>query len=141
MNPAKQQLHKLMVYNQIINARLEKRDKLMEAATRTTAMMKEDGASFGGGYGDRIGGKMAEIADLDKTIDFYIDVRYNLLWDTLSIIGQMHQRKHQDVLYKRYVEGKPFKLIQQEMGYKSYKGLKKLHERAVYIFGKIAGYY
>lgn len=137
MNRAKHQLLKLLVYNQMIDARLQKLDRLMDAATRITSVPKEDGAAFGSGYHDKMADRMAEIADVSKTVNFYIDVRCDMLMDTMLMLSKMHKQRYRDALYMRYVEGLTFKQMQQALGYESLKGVKKLCDRALYAYEKI----
>ncbi len=137
MNGAKHQLGMLLVYNQIIDARLQKLDRLMAAATRTTSLPKDDGAASGSGYRDKMTDRIAEIADLGESINFYIDLRHDILMDMMLLLSHMQKEKYRDALYMRYVEGMTYKQMQQALGYESLKGVKKLCERAAYTFEKI----
>ena len=136
MSASKDYLVRLVAYDRIINARLDKRRRLMAAATRTTSTMRDDGAQMGGGFHDKIGEKMSAIADLDKTINFYTDLLADLKEDAMLLMGHM-ERRHRDVLYKRYIECKPLRQVQQEMGYRSYRGICKVHGRALVEFEKL----
>lgn len=137
MSAAKDYLERIAAYDKIINARLAKRERLFAAATRTTPTLRDDGAQMGGGYHDKISEKMSAIADLDKTIDFYTDVLADLRLDAMLLIGRMERRKHREVLYKRYIERKPLRQVQKEMSYKSYRGVCRLHGRALVEFEKL----
>lgn len=108
MSVAKDYLGRIAAYDKMINARLAKRQRLLEAATRTTSVMRDDGAQTGGGYRDKIS-------------------------------ERMERRKHREVLYKCYIEGKPLRLVQKEMGYTSYWGICKLHGRALVEVEKLMG--
>ncbi len=137
MNNAKHQLGKLLVYNQIIDARLQKLDELMAAATRTTSLPKDGVSTCGGGVHDRLGNQMAAMADLDNTINFYIDLRYDIMMDTMLLLSRMQKAKYRDALYMRYIIGMTYRQMQQKLGYESLKGVKKLCERALRAFETI----
>lgn len=137
MSAAKDYLGRIAAYDNIINARLVKRQRLLEAATRTTSVMRDDGTQTGGGYRDKISERMSAIADLDNTINFYTDVLADMRLDAMLLIGRMERREQREVLYKRYIECKTLRQVQKEMGYASYRGICKLHGRALVEFEKL----
>lgn len=136
MSSAKEFLQQLEVYDSIINRKMARCGRLRAEAMRTTPVMREVCVQAGG-YLDRIGDKVCAIADLEREIDFYVDIYADIKQEAMLMLARMANEKQREVLYRRYIEGKPLKKVQTEMHYRSYRGICYLHGNALAAFQKI----
>ncbi|MGN1367384.1 MAG: hypothetical protein ACI4WX_00820 [Aristaeellaceae bacterium] len=134
---AKAYLKQLRMYDRIITARISKKQRMMESATKVTPTMRTDGAKPGGGNQDKIGSLSCDMADLERTIDFYVDKLADLRTDVMLLLARMKHERQREVLYYRYMQYLSWGEIAEKMGYKSIRGAMKVHGQALSEFEKV----
>ncbi len=130
---AKEYLFKMQRLQFIIKQKQERIKEMRESVSTVRAVRFDLEKVQGGGHTDKIGEAVAKIVDLEKEVENDI---INLMYRQHEIIGQIHKLDNLNymmLLFKRYYEGKDFKIIAHEMNL-AYDYIKCLHKPALKAF-------
>ena len=107
-------LNKVRMFDELIDAKIAERDRLMDLATNVVPNM--DGMPHATGTSDKVGNVAVKLAtvteDIDKLVDDYIDFKMEVC-NALKKLPPMEYA----VLHKHYVEGKSWNTVSRELGY------------------------
>lgn len=130
---AREYLSEVQRLQTMIEQKQERIKEIRESASTVRAVRYDLEKVQGGGHSDRIGEAVAEIVDLETEI---ADDIINLLDRKHETINQIHKLakvSHMELLYKRYIEGKDFQTIADEIDI-AYQYALKLHDKALKAF-------
>lgn len=119
-----------------ITCKLADAARLQDIATRITPILREDGASGGGGAPDRLADAVARIVDLKAEINRDIDRLVDKKRDIAAKLGKLTDRRYYAVLFRRYLLFETFEKISCEMNY-SWRHVCSLHGQALEAFQKV----
>ncbi len=131
---AKEYLKGIKKANDVIEAKLRKRDQLQGMRYRITQTMKADVVSGGGSHGG-FSTASDELIDLEREIDAAVDRYVDLLREAEALLEQVDGQNYYKVLRKRYWEYESIEKIAVDMGY-TYRNVCYLHGRALQVFQK-----
>lgn len=128
-----QQLQRLdTVINQKIKEACDLRLKARSIGGIDYSKEKVQTSSSGDAPFVKLIGRIAELeAEINAEIDAFVDKKHKII----NQIQVLKNRKHIEVLYKRYVEFKRFEVVAVEMGY-TYQYTRELHGYALREFEK-----
>ena len=112
-----------------INGKMEQLDRLKALATKVTAAMSEAGARTSGpsrGMENTIDKIIALQEELNADIDRYVDLKRA----ANGLIDRIGNEKYRRVLESRYLLGKTWEMIADEMGM-TYQGVCHVHGKAL----------
>jgi hypothetical protein len=132
--PAQQYLERIESLETQIDRKRDKMERLYCLATKCTASMSQSGAA-GGGNRDKMAPSDASL-DLEKEIDQDKAKLRAMISEACDLLARVQDQKHYDVLYKHYIEYKPFEQVAVEIGY-TYRNTHYLHGRALQAFEKV----
>lgn len=112
-----------------IDAKYEQLERLKALATKVTATISGDSGKPSG-VSRTMESTVDKIIDLQMDLNAEIDMFVDMKRDANEIIRQMENHKQRLCLEYRYLCGKAWEWIADEMGY-SYFGICKLHGRAL----------
>lgn len=124
----KQRLKSAWVWQKQLEADLQTLQDLEDLAAKITPVYSF--APGGGGDGDKIGGAVAKLVDLDKDIQNDIKMLTEALAATRALIKMLDDEKLQLILFKRYLNYQRWEVIAADLGY-SWRGIHKLHSKAL----------
>lgn len=126
---AKEYLMQVVRADRMIDNKLHEIEELRRMSVSITSVLKDDVVSGGGGSGDKVGGMVSKIIDMEYELDGEIDKLVDLKREVMRVIDQLETPKC-EILYKRYLQNKTWEKIAVETGY-SYVWVCKLHGRAL----------
>lgn len=132
---AKEYLMRIRLWDARIEASQKEIDMLMAMVTRVTPVLKDDVVSSSGSQ-DKLGDAVAKIADLREKINQDIDTLVDMKKAALGLLQKVNKAEYYTILHKRYFEFQTLERISCDMHY-SYRGINKLHGRALQAFDKI----
>lgn len=124
----KQRLKSAWVWQKQLEADLQMLQDLRDLSEQITPVYSL--APGGGGDGDKIGGAVAKLVDLDKDIQSDIKMLTEALAATRTLIKMLDDEKLQLILHKRYLNYQRWEVIAADLGY-SWRGIHKLHSKAL----------
>ena len=124
---AKEYLSQYQKLNVRINAKLEQLERLRELSTKVSP---SSSSCAPGGVSDRVGAIVAKICDEENKINEMIDRLINLKSEIERTIAAVPDETYRTLLELRYINGKTFEQIADEMYY-TYKWVCVLHGRAL----------
>lgn len=126
----KQRLKSAWVWQKQLEADLQMLQDLKDLAEQITPVYSLAPGGGGGGDGDKIGGAVAKLVDLDKDIQNDIKMLTEALAATRALIKMLDDEKLQLILFKRYLNYQRWEVIAADLGY-SWRGIHKLHSKAL----------
>ncbi len=129
MCDAKAYLRKIELLDARINNKLSDLHALRTLTTKITATISPVAVSSSGSQ-DRLGNAVAKIVDLQEEINRDIDAYVDLKKEVASILENIQDADQLNVLYKRYVEYKPWEQIACEMNF-TYRNVCYIHGKAL----------
>ena len=136
MGTAKEYLCQIIRYDTQINNKLAEVGRLSDLLTRVTPVLKEDGASHGGGSQDRIAAALAKVIDLKEEINQDIDHLVDLKKAAYDLLNRVVNPQYVDVLHRRYFLHQSFEKIAVDLGY-TYRNVCYIHGKALVAFGEV----
>lgn len=130
---AKEYLSEVQRFQIIIEQKQERIREIRESASTVRTVRFDLEKVQGGEHSDKIGGAVAKIVDLEKEV---ADDMMNLLYRQHEITNQIHKLhnlNHMKILYKRYIEGKDFQTIADEIPL-TYQYVLELHGKSLKAF-------
>lgn len=124
----KQRLKSAWVWQKQLEADLQTLQDLEDLAAKITLVYSF--APGGGGDGDKIGGAVAKLVDLDKDIQNDIKMLTEALAATRELIKMLGDEKLQLILFKRYLNYQRWEVIAADLGY-SWQYIHKMHSKAL----------
>lgn len=131
----KQRLKSAWVWQKQLEADLQTLQDLEDLAAKITPVYSF--APGGGGDGDKIGGAVAKLVDLDKDIQNDIKILTEALAATRELIKMLGDEKLQLILFKRYLNYQRWEVIAADLGY-SYRRVTQMHGEALVKITKIS---
>lgn len=125
----KQRLKSAWVWQKQLEADLQTLQDLEDLAAKITPPVYSF-APGGGGDGDKIGGAVAKLVDLDKDIQNDIKMLIEALAATRALIKILGDEKLQLILFKRYLNYQRWEVIAADFGY-SWQYIHKMHSKAL----------
>ena len=122
----KQRLKSAWVWQKQLEADLQTLQDLEDLAAKITPVYSF--APGGGGDGDKIGGAVAKLVDLDIQND--IKMLTEALAATRELIKMLGDEKLQLILFKRYLNYQRWEVIAADLGY-SWQYIHKMHSKAL----------
>lgn len=130
---AKEYLSDVQRLQTIIEQKQERIKEIRESVSTVRAVRFDLEKVQGGGHTDRIGEAVAKIVDLEKEVESDI---VNLMYRQHEITNQIHRvdnLNYMKILFKRYIEGKDFQTIANEISL-TYEYVLNLHGKALKAF-------
>ena len=124
----KQRLKSACVWQKQLEADLQTLQDLEGLAAKITPVYSF--APGGRGDGDKIGGAVAKLVDLDKDIQNDIKMLTEALAATRELIKMLGDEKLQLILFKRYLNYQRWEVIAADLGY-SWQYIHKMHSKAL----------
>lgn len=126
---AEKYLKQIMIYEQIIEDKLDKVRNWRENAVNTSVNYDNTRVKTSG-FSDKVGNSVAQFVDEESDI---ADITYKILLARKSIIDTIEQLPFEqyDLCYKMYVRGMEFEEIASTYKRVSIKRLKKIHNEAL----------
>lgn len=100
--PAESYLDKVRHLDELINAKIEERDQIMDLATKCTPNM--DGMPRASGTSDKVGNAAVKMAEMAKEIDDLIDELVDLKREVNENLGKLDPFE-QVLLHRLYIQG------------------------------------
>ena len=124
---AKKYLQQYKLLDCRISAKCEQLERLRELSTKVSP---SSGNGAPGGVSDRVGAIVAKICDVEEEINKMIDELIDLKSEIERTIAAVPDETYRTLLELRYINGKTFEQIADEMYY-TYKWVCVLHGRAL----------
>ena len=99
--------------DELINAKIEERDRVMTMATKITPDM--DGMPHGSGTSDKVGNAAVKLADMANEIDSLIDDLVDYKQQVNTALGKL-SAGDQLLLHRYYIQGMSWTAIADMMG-------------------------
>ncbi|MED9992458.1 MAG: hypothetical protein U0J27_09155 [Phascolarctobacterium faecium] len=131
----KQRLKSAWVWQKQLEADLQTLQDLEDLAAKITPVYNF--APGGGGDGDKIGGAVAKLVDLDKDIQNDIKMLTEALAATRALIKMLDDEKLQLILFKRYLNYQRWEVIAADLGY-SWRQVHRCHATALKFLEKMS---
>ena len=131
----KQRLKNAWVWQKQLEADLQTLQDLEDLAAKITPVYSF--APGGGGDGDKIGGTVAKLIDLDKDIQNDIKQLTEALVATRALIKMLDDEKLQLILHKRYLNYQRWEVIAADLGY-SWRQVHRCHATALKFLEKMS---
>ena len=122
-------LKKIMIYEQIIEDKLDKARNWRENAVNTSVNYDNTRVKTSG-VSDKVGNSVAQFVDEESDI---ADITYKILLARKSIVDTIEQLPFEqyDLCYKMYVRGMEFEEIKSTYKRVSIQRLKRIHKEAL----------
>lgn len=133
---AKEYLSQVRIIDERITCKLADAARLQDMVTRITPVLREDGASGGGGAPDRLADAVAKIVDLKAEINRDIDRLADKKREIAAKLEKMTDRRYYTVLFRRYLLFETFEKISCETNY-SWRHVCSLHGQALEAFQRV----
>lgn len=133
----KQYLNQVRRYDRMINNKLSEIYQLKTLATSISVATDADRVQSSGNK-DRMGNVVARLVDIERETDKLIQVYTEKRQIIISQIDSMEDINFYDVLFHRYIEGKTFEAIADDMHY-SWRQVMRIHDDALVAFEKKFG--
>ena len=133
----KQYLNQVRRYDRMINNKLSEIYQLKTLATSISVATDADRVQSSGNK-DRMGNVVARLVDIERETDKLIQVYTEKRQVIISQIDSMEDINFYDVLFHRYIEGKTFEAISDDMHY-SWRQVMRIHDDALVAFEKKFG--
>lgn len=127
-------LERIEILETQIDRKEDKMQRLYCLATKCTSSMSASGAA-GGGNRDKMAPSDASM-DLEAEIEQDRRRLKDMIGEACDLLALVPNKKHYDVLYKHYIEYKPFEQVAVEMHF-TYRNTHYLHGRALQVFEKL----
>ena len=135
LTETKRYLSQVYALNCRIENKKSERDQLRELAMSVSSFSNTERVQTSGSQ-DKMGDTVAKIVDLETEITATIVEYLGKKEEVIKTIESVENINMYNLLYKRYVEGKPLTSIAEEMGF-SEDYVKHLHGDALNIVKKI----
>lgn len=135
LTETKRYLSQVYALNCRIENKKSERDQLRELATSVSSFTNTERVQTSSNQ-DKMGDTVAKIVDLETEITATIVEYLSKKEEVIKTIESVENINMYNLLYKRYVEGKPLTSIAEEMGF-SEDYVKHLHGDALNIVKKI----
>jgi hypothetical protein len=135
---AKEYLMQLQFLDKKIHNKLSEVYQLRALATSASVAIGSDKVQTSK-QKDRMGDAIANIVDKEREANREIKRFLIKKKEIISVIETTENLNHYDLLFKRYVEYKTLRMIQNEMGY-SLQHVKRMHKEALDEIKKIKGF-
>ena len=135
MISAKEYLLKIPLCDARINNSLKDLSDLEDMVIRITPVLRDDVVSSSGNH-DRLGDTVAKICDLKEQINKDIDSYVDMKSDAIALLQKITRPEYYEVLEKLYIQNMKLVEVAAAMHY-SYRGICKLHGRALQAFQKV----
>lgn len=133
----KQYLNQVRRYDRMISNKLSEIYQLKTLATSISVATDGDRVQSSGNK-DRMGNTVARLVDLERETDKLIQVYTEKRQVIISQIDSMEDMNFYDVLFHRYIEGKTFEAISEDIHY-SWRQVMRIHDDALAVFEKKFG--
>jgi hypothetical protein len=133
----KQYLNQVRRYDRMISNKLSEIYQLKTLATSISVATDSDRVQSSGNK-DRMGNTVARLVDLERETDKLIQVYTEKRQVIISQIDSMEDMNFYDVLFHRYIEGKTFEAISEDIHY-SWRQVMRIHDDALAAFEKKFG--
>lgn len=133
----KQYLNQVRRYDRMISNKLSEIYQLKTLATSISVATDGDRVQSSGSK-DRMGNTVARLVDLERETDKLIQVYTEKRQVIISQIDSMEDMNFYDVLFHRYIEGKTFEAISEDIHY-SWRQVMRIHDDALAAFEKKFG--
>lgn len=133
----KQYLNQVRRYDRMISNKLSEIYQLKTLATSISVATDGDRVQSSGNK-DRMGNTVARLVDLERETDKLIQVYTEKRQVIISQIDSMEDMNFYDVLFHRYIEGKTFEAISEDIHY-SWRQVMRIHDDALAAFEKKFG--
>ena len=133
----KQYLNQVRRYDRMISNKLSEIYQLKTLATSISVATDGDRVQSSGNK-DRMGNTVARLVDLERETDKLIQVYTEKRQVIISQIDSMDDMNFYDVLFHRYIEGKTFEAISEDIHY-SWRQVMRIHDDALAAFEKKFG--
>ena len=133
----KQYLNQVRRYDRMISNKLYEIYQLKTLATSISVATDGDRVQSSGNK-DRMGNTVARLVDLERETDKLIQVYTEKRQVIISQIDSMEDMNFYDVLFHRYIEGKTFEAISEDIHY-SWRQVMRIHDDALAAFEKKFG--
>lgn len=130
---AREYLSEVQRLQTVIEQKQERIKEIRESVSTVRAVRFDLEKVQGGGHTDKIGEAVVKIVDLEKEVENDI---VNLVYRQHDITNQIHKvdnLNYMKILYKRYIEGKDFQTIANEIPL-TYEYALNLHGKALKAF-------
>lgn len=136
-NPVKLYLMQIEQLDKKINNMIAELERLQDMVTRVTQAWRDDVVSGGSASQDKLGDAVARLIDLKKAINDEIDRFVDTRNEICANLNKLTNTRYYDVLYKRYVLMKKWRVITDEMELEDDRSVYKIHGKALVTFGKV----
>jgi hypothetical protein len=126
---AKEYLQQVRLYDIHINSLLEEKAQLETLARKVTSSWGGEHVS-GSGNQDKLGDTVSKIIDLERKIDRAVDNFVDKKAEVRSVIEQVKNPDHLELLLKVYIHYESLEKVACEMGY-TYRNACYIHGRAL----------
>lgn len=133
----KQYLNQVRRYDRMISNKLSEIYQIKTLATSISVATDGDRVQSSGNK-DRMGNTVARLVDLERETDKLIQVYTEKRQVIISQIDSMEDMNFYDVLFHRYIEGKTFEAISEDIHY-SWRQVMRIHDDALAAFEKKFG--
>lgn len=133
----KQYLGQISRLDRMIKNKMTELSQYKELAYGLSAINNDDRVQTSPDF-DKMSIKIAKIVEMERKIDYLIDLYVDKKNLIVSQIDSMENEIYYEILFARYIEKKTFEKIADEMSY-SWRQIIRLHGRALQEFEKKYG--
>jgi len=117
-----------------INSKLDQIHRLRALATKTTQVLTPDRVD-GTGEPDKLAGIVGRIVDMEHEVDASIDQLQVIKQQVESVISELPEASHRNVLRLRYINGFRWEEIAVKLDY-TYRNVCYIHGKALSVVEK-----
>lgn len=128
---AKEQLQELRRLDDRINRKIKELEELRQRSVGVGGFDYSKDRVMSSPSGDAMPNVVSKITSLEDQINGMIDVLVDAKEEACCMISGLDDKKEQNVLFWRYIKGKNWKQVSNEMGI-SRRHTHRLHGRALY---------
>lgn len=133
---AKEYLSQIQKLQTIIEQKQEQIKEIRESVSTVRAVRFDLEKVQGGGQTDRIGDSVVRIVDLEKELESDMLKLLDRQHEVINQIQRLDDCRCMSLLFKRYIMGKSFQIIANEMNF-TYRHCLNLHEKALNAFEEV----